>query len=191
MGRRSPAKISPRYLQWVTGRYLDRYATSKANLRRLLAQRVHRSARFHEVDPEPWMTLVDPELDRLVSVGHLDDARYAFEKARALHRRGNSGRAIRSKLMAKGVPSEIISKALARLDDGDGHRELRAALTFARKRRLGPWDKDRTEDWKSRKKKMAKFARAGFSFDVAAKILDAPDEASVSPDEENVSVTGF
>jgi hypothetical protein len=38
---------------------------------------------------------------------------------------------------------------------------------------------------------MAKFARAGFSFEVAAKILDAPDEASVSPDETEQPVTGF
>jgi len=176
MARRSPAKISARYLQWVTARYLDRYSSSEANLRRLLMGRVYRSARHHEVDPEPWKGLVEEELRRLVSIGHLDDARYAFEKARSLHRRGGSSRAIRSKLTAKGVPQVVISEALSRLQEDVGDLEIEAALTFARKRRLGPWSPERTNDWDRRKRDLARFARAGFSYQVAAQILDATDE---------------
>jgi len=178
MSRRRPVKISARYLQWVTSRYLDRYATSEENLRRLLLRRVFRSARHHEVDPDPWKELVEEELQRLVRVGHLDDGRYAFEKARSLHRRGGSARSIRSKLHAKGVPSEVISAAMTRLRAQAEDLELEAALTFARKRRLGPWSTREPGDWAQRRKDLAKFARAGFSFDIAAKVLDAVDEAA-------------
>jgi len=176
MGRKGPAKISARYLQWVTTQYLGRYSSSEANLRRLLNQRVYRSARHHDVDEEPWKKLVDAEIGRLIRVGHLDDARYAYEKARSLHRRGNSGRAIRSKLAAKGVPTVRIDEALNQLGQDGPDLEIEAALTFARKRRLGPWARERTDDWEQRKKDMGRFARAGFSFDIAARVLDAEDE---------------
>ncbi len=176
MGRRAPAKISPRYLQWVTARYLDRYSSSEENLRRLLNQRVYRSARHHEADAEPWKKLVDEEISRLVRIGHLDDARYAYERARSLHRRGNSPRAIRSKLSAKSVPSSAIDEALQRLAEDGADLELEAALTFARKRRLGPWARERSDERERRNKDLGRFARAGFSYAIASRILDAEDE---------------
>lgn len=179
MGRRGPAKISERYLQWVTNRYLQRYSTSEVNLRRLLGQRVYKSARHHEVEVEPWMKLVDDEIARLVDMGALDDGRYAYEKARSLHGRGNSSRAIRSKLAVKGVPSERIDEALARLGQDGPPLDLEAALTFARKRRMGPWARERSDDWERRKKELGRFARAGFGFDIANRVLNAEDEDAV------------
>ncbi len=168
---KSPRRISEAYLQRVTAHYLERYATSRENLRRLLMKRVLRSAAFHEVDPEPWVALVDAELDRLERIGLVNDLAYARDKARALHRRGSGTRRIRFVLQQKGLGSDAIDDALAELGE---HRDpdWQAACTYARKRSLGPWrrvplDEDR------RRKELGRLARAGFSFDVARRVVEA------------------
>lgn len=175
MPRKPPAKITERYLRWVTDRYLSRYATSTSHLRRLLMQRVRRSAAHHEVPIEPLAELVDAEIGRLIRLGLLNDAQFARDRAGALHRRGNGERAIRAKLAAKGLRGVIVDEAIEALG---GDRELRAACRWARKRRLGPWARERHEDAERRQKELAKFGRAGFSYGIAKRVLDATD-----PDE--------
>lgn len=178
---KSPRRISEGYLARVTAHYLERYASSRANLRRLLLRRVHRSAAFHEVDPEPWVALVDAELDRLEGLGFVNDAAYARDKAMALHRRGSGVRKIRMTLQQKGIASDIVDDVLDELRE-DGDPDWRAACTYARKRSLGPWrrvpgDEDR------RRKELGRLARAGFGFDVARRIVDASSIEELTDDE--------
>jgi regulatory protein len=95
-------------------RYLERYFTSRAHLRKLLLKR-----------GEP--AEVDRVLDLLTAAGHLDDAKYARAKADALARRGASRLAIRAKLFGKGVREA---------PDVD---EVAACCAYVRRRRLGPF----------------------------------------------------
>jgi len=170
---KSPRRITAAYLARVTAHYLERYATSRENLRRLLLKRVHRSAVFHEADPEPWIALVDEELDRLERIGLVDDDLYARDKARALHRRGSGSRKIRFALQQKGLSSDVIDDALAELHDGEhGDPDFAAACTYARKRSLGPWRRAALDEDR-RRKELGRLARAGFSFDLARRIVDA------------------
>ena len=179
MARRPPTRISARYLERVTGHYLERYGTTTANLRRLLMRRVRRAARHHDDDVEDGAALVEAELARLERIGLLDDAAYALGRARVLLRRGNGRRAIRSKLAARGVTPEQIDEALAALEEDQADLDLAAACTWARKRRLGPWSRVRSEDPALRKKHLARFARAGFGYAIARRILDAPTPEDV------------
>ena len=173
--RRAPRRISAAYLQRVTTHYLERYVSSRGNLRRLLMQRVRRAAEHHGDDVADGERLVDEELDRLERIGLLDDSRYATDKARAMHRRGAGTRKIRAALQTKGVSAETIDAALGALSDGDP--DLEAAWTFARKRRLGPWRRVPLDDDR-RRKELARMGRAGFSFGLARRVIDAqPDEA--------------
>jgi len=179
---RSPRRITPAYLARVTGHYLERYATSRANLERLLLRRVRRSAAFHEVDPEPWVALVGDELDRLEGLGLVNDDAYARDKARALHRRGSGLRRIRSALQQKGLAADVIDDALAELGES-GDPDWRAACTYARKRSLGPWRRAPLDDDR-RRRELGRLARAGFSFEIAHRIIDASSpEALTDPDD--------
>lgn len=177
---KTPRRISEAYLARVTAHYLERYATSRANLRRLLLRRVHRSASFHDEDPDPWVVLVDAELDRLEHAGLVDDVAYARDKAAALHRRGSGTRKIRAALMQKGLTSNVIDDALAQLGE-EADPDWVAACTFARKRSLGPWRRHPLDEDR-RRKELGRLARAGFGFDVARRIVDAEDVESLELD---------
>ena len=182
--RKAPRRITAAYLQRVTIHYLERYSSSRANLRRLLMRRVYRSAEHHGDAPEDGALLVDAELDRLQAIGLVNDGQYATDKARAMHRRGAGARKIRSALAVKGLPSDAVDRAIAALSEGGGDPELKAACTYARKRRVGPWRRAEA-DRDQRQKELAKLARAGFAFDLARRVVEAPTvEALTDPDTD-------
>lgn len=161
-----PRPITAGYLEAVTGFYLERYATSSAHLRRLLLQRARRSVAFHGGDLAEATALVDAEIARLQRLRLLDDARYAADRARALHRRGGGARKIRAALASKGLTAEQIDAALDDVPD-----DWQAALTYARKRRLGPW-RGVPLDPARRTRELGRLGRAGFSWEVARRVVD-------------------
>lgn len=168
-----PKPITAGYLEAVTGYYLERYATSSAHLRRLLVQRAQRSVAFHDGDLAEAVALVDAEIARLQRLGLLDDERYAADRARALHRRGSGARRIRAALASKGLGANQIDAALGEVPD-----DWQAALTYARKRKLGPW-RTAPLDPARRAKELGRLGRAGFSWDIARRLV----ELSTVPDD--------
>lgn len=170
--RKGPKKATARYLENAALYHLDRYATSRGHLARLLMMRVERSARAHGTDREEGAKHVDAILDKLVRNGLLDDRSYAETRARSLHRRGTSARGIRADLAAKGVASNLVDSALARLREGTADPEVAAAIVYARKRRIGPY---RNEEQRAEKRDrdMATLGRKGFSYDLVRRIIDA------------------
>jgi len=173
---RPPAKITARHLENVALYYLERFATSSENLRAVLKRRVYKSARFHQTDPDQGYDLVDQLITRFLSSGLLDDQAYANFRVTTLRRRGKSRRAIISGLLAKGLGKDIIERAFEKMADAndEGNDELQAALTYARKRRLGRYgNADDREDRRDRD--LGKLARAGFSYDIALAIIDGDE----------------
>ncbi|MGM0578949.1 MAG: regulatory protein RecX [Myxococcota bacterium] len=155
-------------------RYLERFPTSEARLRRHLDKKVSAAVEDEAASAEEAGGWVDGVVARLVRVRLLDDTAYAASRARALMRRGKSQRAIRMDLKQKGLGAEDVDAALAGLEEEAADPELAAACALARRRRLGPWygGEDRAE---RRQKHMASLARAGFSFDVARRVVDAEE----------------
>lgn len=176
--RRGPRKASPEYLERAALYYLERYAAPAAHLRRLLMAKVDRSARFHGTDAEAGAEAVDALVARFVAAGLVDDRAYAAARARSLFRRGASAYAIRGKLAAKGVASELIDAALAALAEEAAEPELAAALAFARRRRLGPY-REAAARAERRDKDLAALGRQGFSLDLARRVIDARDLAAL------------
>jgi regulatory protein len=172
--RRLPRQATASYLENAALHYLERFASSSANLRRVLMRKVARSARAHGTDPAEGAGLVDAIIARYLQSGLLDDAAYAAQKAASLRRRGTSRFGIRGKLAVKGVGAELIDAALVRLDDEQGSGDLFAACALARRRRLGPY-RPKAEQAPHRRKDLAALARAGFSLDVARRVLAAAD----------------
>lgn len=180
--RPGPRKVTPKYLENAALFYLQRFATSGANLRRVLMRKVERSARFHGTDPAEGAQWVDALIAKFTAVKLLDDALYAESRATSLRRRGASGRTIALSLRQKGVEGEIIDTALAAADETEEQPERAAAARLARKRRLGPYrPPDARRD--NRERDLATLARAGFSYDVALAVIDAegPEDLEDGP----------
>ncbi len=186
--RRGPRKATPKYLRNAALHYLERYASSSAHLRRLLLAKVARSARAYDSDPEmdaeAGATAVEALIAELLGAGLLDDARYAGERARILHRRGASARAIRAGLLAKEIEADDIDRALAGLREEAAEPELAAALAYARRRRLGPYRAARAREDR-REKDLAALGRKGFGYDLARRVIETDDLAELE-DEAGV-----
>jgi regulatory protein len=92
-------------------------------------------------------------------------------------------RAIRARLLQKGVAEDDVDAGLAAVDEHTEEPDLAAAVNFARRRRLGPFRpaEDRPE---TGEKDLAILARAGFPYDVARRIVAAttPEELDRSDD---------
>lgn len=169
---RLPRKVTAKSLENAALFYLERFATSAENLRRVLMRRVERSARAHGTDPAEGAAWIDALIARFITLDLLDDALYAEARARSLRRRGASGRAIALRLRQKGVDGDTIEAALAAAAEHEEEPEKAAAIRLARKRRIGPWRPDASRR-DSREKDLATLARAGFSYDVALAVIDA------------------
>jgi len=176
--RKSPKKATPDYLEKSALYYLGRYAASSAHLKRLLLAKVARSARFHGTDAEAGAEAVEQLIVRLIQIGLLDDAAYAAARARSLHRRGTSARATRGKLAQKGLDPALIDQALAGLGEESAEPELKAALAFARRRRLGPY-RQTAERAERRERDLAALGRQGFDLDLARRVIDTQDLADL------------
>jgi regulatory protein len=175
--------ITAKYLQNAAAFYLERYPSTAEGLRRVLNRRVRKA----EIADAPIIDNVKQTIDaivaKFVAAGVIDDKAFAQTKARALHRRGTSGRLTRQRLKLAGVDEETLDQAMAGLDqelDTDpGQREWQAAVALARRRRLGPFrQKDRKEH---RTRDLAALARAGFDYALARKVIDAEERDIIAP----------
>ncbi|MHC2103333.1 RecX family transcriptional regulator [Methylobacterium sp. WL2] len=179
--RRPPGPVSAAWLQRVALYYLERYSASTEMLRRTLARRVDKRARLRGEDPAPFAEMVDATVARAVSAGLVDDVRFADARLATLRRRGTSSRGAAAKLAAKGVPRDVVEAAMqaereAIPDAEAADIEIRAAHAYAKRRRLGV---HRRPDTRAlyRDRDLGALARAGFSYDLARRVVDAdPDE---------------
>jgi len=174
MSRRPPAlPVTPERLEQAALRYLGRYASSSANLRRVLLARVQRSARDHDTDPEQGAAWVAQLIQRFQGQGWLDDASFAATKSASWRRGGRSARAIGERLAGAGVEAELARAALAETDSDLGpEAELAAALAWCRKRRLGPYRAEGERE-RYRQKDLAALGRAGFDYHTAKIAIEA------------------
>jgi regulatory protein len=176
---KAPRKITAQRLENIALHYLGRYASSSANLRRVLLRRVERAAAAHGADPAEGAKLVEDLVARYLRSGLIDDRAYAAQKAASLQRRGASRFGITGKLRQQGVAGALIADALQGLaEQGGAASELASACALVRRRRLGPY-REKARRTAMRDKDLAALSRAGFSFEVARRVLAAPDVAAV------------
>lgn len=147
-----------------------------------LKDQIIRKARqkFEAVTPEECEALADAAIAFGRDMGALDDVAYAEARTRSAGRQGKSRRAIAHALRAKGVEAAIADQALEEADD------LRAAVILARKRGYGPFGRHGLEE-DQRARHMAAFARNGFSYDLARRVVSMTLEEA----EELLADKGF
>lgn len=171
--RRGPRPVTAALLEKAALHYLERFASSSGQLKRVLMRKVTRAARAHGTDAAEGERLVDDIVARYLRSGLLDDGAYAAQQAASLQRRGASRYGIRGKLALKGVDAELIERALGSLS-GPESSEIAAAAALARRRRLGPYRANEARA-SHREKDLAALARAGFSLDLARRVIAATD----------------
>lgn len=169
---RSQKKITYNRLKNIAYFYLERFDASSMHLKEVLSRRVLKAKFINNEDypeAEKWINDIVAEL---INLNLLDDKRYAFNRALSLYNTGNSFKMIRLKLKQAGVNEEIIKAAVDNIYAEDEDAELKAAIVFAKKKKLGSFAfENKKDDEKEYLKTLAKFARAGFSFNVAKKII--------------------
>lgn len=179
MSAKAPKLPTQERLTRIAIHYLERYASSTANLRKVLERRVLKACHHHGRDMADFITMIEAVVEKCRASGMVNDRTYAETKTAGLRRRGGSRRKIEAQLSAKGVDRNTIQ---AVLDEQCGSgTELEAARTFARRRRLGPYRTGpaKGEAGDRRDKDLAALCRAGFSFDIARTVLDAlPDDTA-------------
>ncbi len=177
-GPKKPKKITESYLHNSGLYYLERFSSSSANFRTVMMQKVKRSCMTHEEQNyDQCAAWVDALIEKFINVGLLDDGIYTRSKVNSLRRRGKSTRTIQAYLKSKGLDSSLIDQTLKDFDiehyDTPAEAELEAALIFARKKRLGPFRRDKEND---PQKELGRMARAGFSYDTSRCVLSTKTE---------------
>jgi regulatory protein len=167
-------RVDAAVLEKAASFYLERYASSAENLRRVLLRRVAKAGRGDADIMAEGRALIEALLVRYVAAGLLDDKRYAEAKAAGLARGGASRFQIRGKLLRKGVARDEVERAVTALDERGEGSERAAAAALIRRKRLGPYR--RPEDRAAfAAKDLAALARAGFAIGLAQRLLRAPD----------------
>jgi regulatory protein len=172
--QRPPPKLTASYLENAALHYLERFASSTVNLRRVMMRKIDRSLAHWGGERDEASAMLAAALEKLAGLGYLDDTAYARAKAAGLHRRGKACRVIRAALAAKGVDSDDTDAALADLIEDTGTPDLTAAIALARRRRLGPFRLPEARE-AHRVKDMAVLGRAGFDYDTARRVVNADD----------------
>lgn len=150
-----------------------------------MTNRIRRAQGHFDVSEEQvgW---IDAIVAKALRVGALDDARYAEIRAGSLLRRGKPTGRIRSELYSKGVSGDVVEGAIDSLSEDTLMPDFAAAIHYARRRRFGPWRNSAriVDPGEKREKEIASMARAGFHFELATKIVDAPDPVELEDELE-------
>ncbi len=144
-------------------RYVSRFATSQGKLLAYLQRKVKERGWGGE-QPADLPALVE----RLAALSYVDDSQYAVMKSAALGRRGYGARRINESLRAAGIAPADRTDADAQVDA----ETWIAAERYARRKRVGPYAST-MPDPKQREKAIAAFLRAGHSYAIARRWVDA------------------
>ena len=162
--RRPRPPLDRRHLEELALRYVGRFATSRKRLASYLQRKV--KERGWQGDEEAPIGGI---VERLASLGYVDDAAFALSRARSMGSRGYGPRRLAGALAADGIEEDDSAPAMqhAAEDSAD------AILRFARRRRIGPFaeapcDRPTQEKW------LAAMIRAGHDFTLARKIAHWP-----------------
>ncbi|MTJ81142.1 MAG: RecX family transcriptional regulator [Telmatospirillum sp.] len=174
-GRPVVRRVTAASLENSALHYLSRFAATEQALRRVLMRKVDRAAQAHGDDPAEGGRMVEALIARYRRAGLLDDRRFAEGRTQTLLARGAPLRSIRQTLCRQGVDGDlagaVIDALREELADRGEDADLEAALAYARRRRLGP---HRPEEKRAlwRDKDLASMGRAGFSWELARRVID-------------------
>ena len=171
--KKIPRKITERYLRNSGLFYLQKFTASSGHFKTVMARKIKKSCYAHkDQDYEQCLELLDKVTEAFIEEGYLDDAGYLKGMVSSLRYSGKSRKEITARLVQKRLNVSDIVHALDQYDiDNENDfedAEFYAALKFARKKRIGPYDHIQKYEVE---KVLNMFARKGFSYDTARRVL--------------------
>lgn len=169
-----PKKISEKYLYNSGLHYLQRFPASTHHFKTVMMRKINKSCRHHtDQDKDECIKALDKVAEQFIELGLLNDDAYLKGMVTSYRRRGLSSMQIKMKLQQKGFSDYQVIEELKKFDreefDTNNEGDLKAAMIFARRKKLGPYD---INERKTPEQAMGAMARAGYSFDVTKKILN-------------------
>ena len=143
--------------------YLSKYSSSKKNLEYILKKKIRRISDEKKIRFQLYKE-IKIIIDKLEQLKLINDTIYAESKINALLNQVKSKNYIKQYLIRKGVSQELADEQISLFYEKNQNLEKENALKFAKKRNL-------TNDNKDYEKKLAKMARAGFSYEISKEIL--------------------
>ena len=143
--------------------YLSKYDSSKNNLENVLKRKILR-LNIKNYEKGKLINKIESIIIKLEKNKFIDDDRYSSTKILSLSNSGRSKNFIFNYLIKKGVCKSQIQNNLNLMNQDNDNWELESAKIFVKKKKL-------LEKNESYEKKLAKMARAGFSYDICKKIL--------------------
>ncbi len=144
--------------------YLSKYDSSKKNLINVLKRKVFRLAMIQS-ERIKLLNLLEKIILNLENNNLINDKRYCLSKISLLSRSGRSKNYISNYLIKKGVEKYEIQKNFEEFLENNNNWELNSAKLFAKKKKL-------VDSSQNYEKRLAKMARAGFSYDICKKVLN-------------------
>ena len=143
--------------------YLSKYDSSKNNLVSVLKRKILR-LNVTNFEKKKLIDIIENIILQLEKNKFIDDDRYSSTKIVSLSNSGRSKNFIFNYLIKKGVSKSQIQNNFNLMQQDNNNWELESAKIFTKKKKL-------LEKNESYEKKLAKMARAGFSYDICKKIL--------------------
>ena len=143
--------------------YLSKYDTSKKNLKNTLKRKIFK-LKNNSSEKKILLNSIESIIDKLEKNNFINDNRYLLSKINYLSQSGKSIKYISNYLLKKGIEKQDIENGINKFNNDNLNWEIDSAQLFAKKKKL--LDSDEVYE-----KKLAKMARAGFSYEICKKIL--------------------
>lgn len=150
---------------------MQRFSSSAGQFRTVMGRKIARScAENADQDINECSLMLETLIQKFLRAGLLNDEIYAQQTVASLRRRGASSSAIKSNLRKKGVDPAKAHAAIRQHDEmtDTENSELLAAIRFAKRKKLGPFSAGE----KTREKSMSAYARGGFNYETARRVLN-------------------
>lgn len=141
-------------------------------------RKIKKSCRAHpEQSYEASRAMLEKIADRFEQSGLLNDGLYTGGVVDSLKRRGFSRNGIIQKLAQKGIAKELALQKIQQHESAfhdDEDPELTTAIRLSQKKRIGPYST--RQDEKTQQRFFSALARAGYSYDIARKVIRASEQ---------------
>ena len=162
-------RVSLKRLKNKAAGYLGRYASTERKLTQVLIKFIKR--KWPEISIDDAKDEIQETVKWCREYGFVNDASYVLMKVKSGRAKGYSAKQIKQKLALAGISSEEVLAAFSDVED-NSDTEFQAALTMARKKRIGPYARSPITDHEERTRQMARLARAGYSYEICKNVFD-------------------
>ena len=138
--------------------YLSKFSSSKANLEKMLKNKVRR-LKIEKNDKYILYNSIQEIIDKLEKNKFINDNDYAFSKISFFSNQGKSKIYIKNYFIQKGLNQNIISETFEKFEENNINWEIKSAKIYKKKKRL-------LNDIENKNKSLSKLSRAGFSYEI-------------------------